>query len=65
MGAALQKRVLSVFQYALKPGGILFLGNSESVGDCSGAQTDAANGLTWLRADELVPVGAEWRRLFE
>ena len=26
MGAALQKRVLSIFQYALKPGGFLFLG---------------------------------------
>src|SRR6202044_2305841 len=25
----LQERVLSIFQYALKPGGLLFLGNSE------------------------------------
>jgi len=33
MGPALQKRVLSVFQYALKPGGFLFLGNSESIGE--------------------------------
>ncbi len=31
MGPALQKRILSIFQYALKPGGYLFLGNSESV----------------------------------
>src|SRR6185436_14015405 len=29
MGPPLQKRLLSVFQYALKPGGFLFLGNSE------------------------------------
>jgi two-component system CheB/CheR fusion protein len=35
MGPALQKRVLSIFQYALKPGGFLFLGNSESIGDHS------------------------------
>ncbi len=33
MGAALQKRVLSIFQYALKPQGFLFLGNSESISD--------------------------------
>ena len=37
MGPALQKRLLSVFQYALKPGGFLFLGNSESIGDYSDA----------------------------
>ena len=30
-GPALQKRTLSVFQYALKPGGFLFLGKSESI----------------------------------
>ena len=33
MGSALQKRVLSVFQYALKPGGFLFLGNSEAINE--------------------------------
>jgi two-component system CheB/CheR fusion protein len=37
MGPALQKRVLSVFQYALKPGGLLFLGNSESISNYSDA----------------------------
>jgi two-component system CheB/CheR fusion protein len=37
MGPALQKRILSVFQFALKPGGFLFLGNSESVSDYSDA----------------------------
>ena len=35
MGPALQKRILSMFQYALKPGGFLFLGNSESISDYS------------------------------
>lgn len=39
MGPALQKRVLSIFQYALKPGGFLFLGNSESISDESDAFT--------------------------
>jgi two-component system CheB/CheR fusion protein len=33
MGAGLQKKVISLFHYALNPGGILFLGGSESVGD--------------------------------
>lgn len=41
MGPALQKRVLSVFQYALKPGGFLFLGTSESISDYSDAFTAA------------------------
>lgn len=31
MGPALQRRTLSVFQYALKPGGFLFLGKSEAL----------------------------------
>ena len=39
MGPALQKRVLSMFQYALKPGGFLFLGNSESISEYSDAFT--------------------------
>jgi two-component system CheB/CheR fusion protein len=39
MGPALQKRILSTFQYALKPGGYLFLGTSESVSDYSDAFT--------------------------
>jgi len=37
MGVALQKRLLSLFQYALKPGGFLFLGGSESIGNSSDA----------------------------
>ena len=39
MGPALQKRILSTFQYALKPGSWLFLGTSESVSDYSDAFT--------------------------
>ncbi len=37
MSPVLQKRILSIFQYALKPGGVLFLGNSESIGEYSEA----------------------------
>lgn len=33
LGAPLQRRLLSLFHYALVPGGVLFLGSSESVGD--------------------------------
>jgi len=32
-GSELQKRILPIFHYALKPGGYLFLGTSESIGD--------------------------------
>ena len=39
MGPALQKRILSMFQYALKSGGFLFLGNSESISDYSNVFT--------------------------
>jgi hypothetical protein len=28
-------------------------------------QTEAANGLTWLRADEMVPLAPGWRALLE
>jgi len=34
-GPPLQKRALAIFQYALKPGGFLFLGTSESISDYS------------------------------
>jgi two-component system CheB/CheR fusion protein len=32
LGAELQKKVLSLFHYSLRPGGILFLGSSETIG---------------------------------
>ena len=35
MGAALQKKLIPLFHYALNPGGILFLGTSETTGDFS------------------------------
>lgn len=33
LGAELQKKILPIFHYALKPGGLLFLGPSESIGN--------------------------------
>jgi two-component system CheB/CheR fusion protein len=33
LNADLQKRLLPLFHYALNPGGVLFLGNSETIGD--------------------------------
>ncbi len=36
MGRELQKKVIPLFHYALNPGGLLFLGNSESVGEFDG-----------------------------
>ncbi|MDQ5987114.1 MAG: Protein-glutamate methylesterase/protein-glutamine glutaminase [Syntrophus sp. SKADARSKE-3] len=33
MGGELQKKLIPMFHYALNPGGVLFLGNSETVGD--------------------------------
>ncbi|HAF95968.1 MAG: hypothetical protein A2021_02805 [Elusimicrobia bacterium GWF2_52_66] len=37
LGPALQERALKIFQYALKPRGILMLGRSETVGNFSGS----------------------------
>jgi two-component system CheB/CheR fusion protein len=33
LGAALQRKVMSIFHYALRPGGYLLLGNSETIGN--------------------------------
>jgi chemotaxis methyl-accepting protein methylase len=33
LGAELQKRLLPLFHYSLKPGGALFLGSAESIGN--------------------------------
>lgn len=33
MGAELQKKIISLFHYALNPGGFLFLGTSETIGE--------------------------------
>ena len=33
LGTDLQKKLISMFHYSLKPGGMLFLGTSETVGE--------------------------------
>lgn len=40
------------------------LAASNRVAQWAYEQTAAAGGLTWLRADEMVPLAAEWRTLF-
>src|SRR5262249_13195277 len=40
------------------------LAASNRVAHWAYAQTEAVSGLTWLRADELLPVGVAWRRFF-
>jgi two-component system CheB/CheR fusion protein len=35
LGAGLQKKLIPLFHYALNPGGRLFLGTSEGIGDCA------------------------------
>ena len=37
LGPVLQKKALSLFHYALKPGGFLILGSSESIGALGGS----------------------------
>ena len=39
------------------------LAASNRVAQWAYARTEAAHGLTWLRADEMVPLGTEWRTL--
>jgi len=63
MEPALQKRVLPLFHFALNPGGILFLGTSETVGDsCPHFSTLDRKAKIYQRADNG---GAIRRPVFE
>ncbi|MEF2229699.1 MAG: chemotaxis protein CheB [Pseudodesulfovibrio sp.] len=55
MGGDLQKRLIPLFHYALRPGGFLFLGTSETVGDFSDLFTalDRKSKL-YLRKDDTL-----------
>ena len=57
IGADLQKKLISVFHYALNPGGMLVLGSSESVGDFVNvfATIDRAAKLYQRKADDRDP----------
>ena len=53
MGAELQKKIIPLFHYALNPGGFLFLGSSETVGEFAGlfATTDRKAKIYQRKAD--------------
>jgi len=54
MGGELQKRLIPLFHYALKPGGQLFLGTSETVGDFGGLfETLDRKAKLYLRKEDL------------
>ena len=51
---------------ALEERGIVSqLAASNRVAQWAYSQTEAAHGLTWLKADEMVPLAAGWRKLLE
>ncbi len=58
LNAAVQKRVMDLFHYGLAPGGLLFLGNSESAGDgSSGFETFDRKAKLYLRTpDDAQPI---------
>lgn len=60
MGTALQRKALPLFHYALKPGGFLFLGTSETVGDHSSmfSVTDKKWKIYRSRDVESLPLAA-------
>jgi len=62
MGPALQKRVLGVFRYALKPGGILFLGKSEAISAYSDifAAEDHKHKLFSRKAGNAIAPSLDW-----
>lgn len=57
LGPELQKRLVPLFFYALKPEGLLFLGNSEGIGDADGlfAGVDRKAKLYRRKSDERAP----------
>ena len=60
MDTILQKKALPLFHYTLSPGGFLFLGTSETIGDC--ADRFSSVDTKWKifkRKDELLDIGLE------
>ncbi|SMF41933.1 chemotaxis protein CheB [Desulfovibrio gilichinskyi] len=54
IGGALQKKLIPLFHYALRPGGVLFLGTSETVGDFGDLFTAIdRNSKLYLRKENL------------
>jgi two-component system CheB/CheR fusion protein len=65
-GPLLQNRILSAFQYALKPGGFLFLGKSEAISAHTGifAAEDRSHKIFSHRHRERGAAHFEWRTQF-
>jgi len=66
MGSELQKRVLLLFHYALNPGGMLFLGSSESIGEFGNlfATVERKAKIYQRRVGDFGGQGAAFSRLF-
>ena len=66
MGGSLQKKLIPLFHYALNPGGFLFLGSSESIGDCDDLFTvvDRKAKLYRRKDDILEPGTRAFRQIF-
>lgn len=64
LDAELQKKIISLFHYALNPGGIMFLGNSESVGDSAGHFTSINRKWKLYRRREADANSAPAAKLF-
>ncbi|MBW8313178.1 MAG: PAS domain-containing protein [Rhizobium sp.] len=55
MNAALQRKVIPLFHYALRPGGVLFLGSSEGVGELGDAFAVIDRKAKLFQRKETVP----------
>ncbi len=66
MGSELQKRVLLLLHYALNPGGMLFLGSSESVGEFANlfATLDRKAKIYQRKAGDYAQLRAGFSRMF-
>lgn len=62
-GPTLQNRILSAFQYALKPGGFLFLGKSEAISAYSGifAPEDRNHKIFSRKSEATLSPRFDWR----
>jgi len=62
LGAPLQRRLVPLFHYSLRPGGVLLLGTAESVGRFNSLFTPINSKLrTYLRQDNATAVGLDFR----
>ena len=57
MSGELQKRLIPLFHYALVPGGALFLGSSESVGEFTDLFATVDRSAKLYRRNDMVPAG--------